>query len=169
MRYWIIFPSFTLFVSTVFLPLNAGAADRTGACSGDVYEGAWFSAQLPPGMTVEPVRTDAIGDGALSVWMTTQDQQAEFFVYAPQWGGTPFEIFLGATERRELIEIESPNRVITHIQLTYEDAVGRYTVDQSFSPASHLAVGYRTATGSLTEANLEAFLCFKESIEQFAD
>lgn len=150
-------------------PGDAAAAGSPGACEGTSFPGAWFTALNPSGMEVSVSRESANENGILSVWLRSEDGKAEFFLFSPQWGGTPYEIFLGAKSKNEIIVIESQSLKIVQLELVYDDLVGRYSITESSDPASHLTVGYRTQDGTLNEEFLQKYKCFMDSIVQYSD
>ena len=144
-------------------------AAPANACEGTELSGAWFSALAPSGMMVSAARVAPGDGGALSVWLRSDDGSTEFYLFSPQWGGTPYEIFLGVTDKQEMVAVESPARRSVQLELIYEDTIGRYSMTQSSDPVSHLTVGYRTQTGALTAEYLKKYDCFVSSIQQYAD
>ncbi len=148
---------------------TAAIADPQGTCDGTEVKGAWFTALAPSGMATTASRVSPGDGGALSVWLRSDDGSTEFYVFSPQWGGTPYEIFLGARSKREVVAVESQTLRSVQLELVYADAIGRYSMTQSSDPVSHLTVGYRTQTGTLTKEYLQKYNCFVNSINQYAD
>lgn len=144
-----------------FVFARTGAQDEPVVC-GQPFEGAWFSVQIPDGMTAHPVSTSN------AVWVRSDDGQTEFYLYAPKWGGLPYDIFLGATKRTELERTETTNTDYTVLELHYDALIGRFEITQSKDPVSHLTIGYRTETGRLSQDFVKKFDCFKKSINQFS-
>jgi hypothetical protein len=138
-------------------------------CKGTQFEGAWFKVQIPAGMTAVDSLPSSSGEGADSIWVSASAGNTQFYAYAPQWAGTPYDIFLGARDRRELSRKETENKNRTELELQYEDAVGKFQIVQSNDPVSHLTTGYRTKTGDLSPEELQQYACFKGSIDQFSD
>ena len=145
---------------------NLAVASPPASCGGSNFRGAWFAAIIPFGMELTASRNSADGSGAISAWLTTEDGMTEFFVFSPQWGGTPYEIFLEAQSREDMAIIQSDTLQVVQLQLTYEDMVGRFTITQSSDPISHLTYGYRTHDGSLDQEFVQKYMCFTSSIIQ---
>lgn len=148
---------------------NTAVASSPKKCEGSNLRGAWFTALNPLGMEISDSREAVDENGALSIWLTSEDGTAEFFLFSPQWGGTPYEIFLGAESKNEVDVIDSPSLRVVQLELVYEGMIGRYTITQSNDPASHLTIGYRTQDGKLSEEHLQRFRCFTDSIIQFSN
>ena len=144
-------------------------AEEITTCNGTRYEGAWFEVQIPAGMTVIPSSPSSTGEGSDSIWVRSDADDTEFYLYAPQWGGTPYDIFLGVSDRQELAQDERESRVFSELQLQYENSVGRYETEQSTDPVSHRTIGFRNKSGALSDEDQLRFNCFKESIIQFSD
>jgi hypothetical protein len=138
-------------------------------CTGTKFTGAWFNIQIPEGMTATQSLASSTGDGADSIWVRSETGETEFYAYAPQWGGTPYDIFLGATDRREVSRKETVQQNHTDLELRYEKNIGRFDMVQSNNPISHLTTGYRNKTGELSPNELLQYACFKGSINQFSD
>ncbi|MGC3938972.1 hypothetical protein ACOTTU_14315 [Roseobacter sp. EG26] len=172
MRRYVIPAGIVLLLSLSFswfwLSGSNATAEHDG-CGGFQYEGAWFTVKIPQGMEVEPSRTSSIDKEALSIWVRSEDGRTEFYLYSPQWGGTPYDIFLGALAKRELTQRDTPTDNFTDLELTYKDAIGRFEISQSSDPVSHRTVGYRTKTGELSQETLQKYDCFKNSINQYSD
>lgn len=141
------------------------AAEDQHVCGGTPYEGAWFTVQIPAGMTVTTARPSSTGEGFDSIWAQSKDSDTEFYLYAPQWGGTPYDIFLGSLARQE----ESVGHGHTDLELTYENSIGRFEIIHSSDPVSHRTIGFRSQTGQLSDEERLKFECFKKSIDQFSD
>lgn len=162
---------------TVTLPLlllgvglgNTAVANPADKCEGSELRGAWFTALNPPGMHVSASRDTVDENGALSVWLISEDGTTEFFLFSPQWGGTPYEIFLGAQSKNEVEVIAAQSFGVVQLELIYEDMVGRYTITRSSDPVTHLTVGYRTKDGTLSKEHLQKYRCFTDSIIQYSD
>lgn len=148
---------------------ETNAAENQSDCVGTLYEGAWFSAQIPTDMEVQPSLTSSSGEGADSIWVRSEDGQTEFYLYSPQWSGTPYDIFVGAQDRNELTRQDTQTDSFVELELTYESSVGRFEIAQSSDPVSHKTVGYRTTNGELSPESSQKYDCFKISITQYAD
>ena len=138
-------------------------------CDGVQFKGAWFTAQVPDGMRVSQSLPSSTGKGADSVWVRATSGDTAFYAYAPQWGGTAYDIFLGATDRREMNREDTAQGSRVELELKYEEFIGRFEIVQSNGPVSHLTTGYRTKTGELSPQELQQYACFKGSINQFSD
>ena len=161
--------SASVFCILWFWLAEVAIATPDNACEGTVFRGAWFTAVAPSGMEIIASRVAPAEGVALSAWLRSEDASTEFYIFAPQWGGTPYDIFLGAESKREMVVIDSQSLRFDQLELIYDDKVGRYSITQSSDPVSHLTVGYRTRTGTLTEDFLRKYDCFVNSINQYSD
>jgi hypothetical protein len=171
MRKFAIFGGLVLCAVIVFQWSNSQprAQAEQANCNGTEFEGAWFNVQIPDGMTATQSLASSTGEGADSIWVSSASGATQFYVYSPQWGGTPYDIFLDATKRREINRKETEQQSQTDLELTYQNQTGRFDIVQSNDPVSHLTTGYRSSTGELTQQELQQYTCFKGSINQFSD
>jgi hypothetical protein len=146
---------------------GAGPAWRT-------YTGAWFKVKVPPGFRVEARELRMAGDRREfdGVSCTSPDGKVEFYVYSPQWSGTPKWIALRAGEKRVDSSVESgAKRTVTYV--TIKGPGGRYT--RSYADTRGKQDGTRTIYGfqyrdqATYRKYRPPYMQFKKSLVQFAD
>ncbi len=91
------------------------------------FEGAWFEIEYPSDYTVRPSLESESADGYDSAFFTSPDEQVEFYVFSPQWGGNPIDIYpmLGETKTIDREESEGEGKSFTWYTITIDD--NRYT------------------------------------------
>ena len=80
---------FILILALLWLPMHpAGAVQNNW----HKYEGAGFEFRYPPGFRVRPSQRSTAASGYDSAFFVSSDGSVEFYVFAPQWNGTPRDI-----------------------------------------------------------------------------
>ena len=82
-----------------------------------VYNGAWFDIRPPSTFSARPSLKGISGGGYDSAFFESPDKRVEFYVFSPQWNGTPSDIVLDPAR-----EVEVSRKV--------EEIQGMETVDR---------------------------------------
>ncbi len=133
------------------------------------FNGAWFSIDVPAGFTVLPGTGDANGvEGANDASFRSPDTTVVFYVFSPQWNGTPtnFQPPEGTT-----IDTETSGSIVIR-RATWRMADGMIrsfedTEDTEFNTRRTFGIAYRDAAALARWR--PAYLGFKASLQQFAD
>jgi hypothetical protein len=137
------------------------------------YEGSYFDVSYPSNFTATKC---ADANNCNEVTVTSPDQLVSFYVFAPQWNGTPNMQML-PTEKEVSREVKVVNKGTsqeqTITQVTYAAKDGSYT--RSFDDTENTELNTRTTFG-ITYKNMAAYnkykaqyLAFKKSLGHFAD
>jgi len=71
----------------------AGTQAESGTAKWRVFRGAWFEIKYPPGFTARPsMKSPTASEGYDSAFFTSGDGAVEFYVYSPQWNGSPRDV-----------------------------------------------------------------------------
>jgi len=138
------------------------------------YNGLWFEVKYPENFTASPSYQ------ADEAYFLSPDQTVEFFVYSPQWTGNP-ENYLNVSPTEELVS-ESTDDTGTD----YEHKVVKWATIKAKDGSylrSYVSIKEQVGTGSdlhhvfgikyKDEASYQkytdAYIAFKDSLQQFAD
>ena len=154
-----------------------GGGSSEGAVDKTVYYGFYFSVNIPPNFTVSK-------SGGNEVYLISQDETIEFFVFSPLWSGNP-ETYLKMAPTEELEyekttevkEGERPNQYGDDITrwVTFKAKDGSYVRSfvsikrQVGRSDTHHVFGIKYKDKASYEKYKETYLAFKKSLEQFAD
>lgn len=145
------------------------------------YNGNWFSIDYPTVFIASPLEPVETWDGDFEhvstneAFFTSPDGQVEFFVYSPQWGGTPkdyLEIKANETITSEKEQTSGDDTwPITDKWVTIEDMKGNYmrAYHSRKTESTHLVFGIRYTSQKAYDDYKSAYLEFKKSLVQFAD
>jgi hypothetical protein len=159
-------------VATVILMAGAiGPAAAEAATR--VFEGAWFQVSYPAGFTAVPSLPSTTAQGYDSAFFKSPDGAVEFYVFAPQWGGTPEDIALDP-DREELVAertVESGTRTLTWRTIAAKDGSYEraYQITRETAGPSLSVVGIKYRDAAALSAYRAAYARFKESLEVSAD
>lgn len=144
------------------------------AGSWKTYTGAWFRVKVPTGFKVEPRELRMVGDKKEfdGVSCTSPDGKVEFYVYSPQWSGTPKWIALRPGEKQVAKKVDSGSqRTVTYV--TLRGPGGKY--ERSYADTrgkldgTRTVFGFRYANQAAYKKYLPLYLQFKKSLVQYAD
>ena len=138
-----------------------------------VFKGAWFEIKYPPGFTVKPGQKSATSaQGYDSVFFLSPDQTVEFYVFSPQWNGTPKIDLDPATEVIVSKDVKTKNN-ITITQVTVKEKHGAYLrswLDREDKLSNtRLVFGIKYQDQASYKKYRPDYLIFKNSLRQFAD
>lgn len=153
------------------LPLSSlPFANQSGL---QTYRGAWFEIKYPANFRVRPSLRSSSASGYDSVFFTAPDAAAEFYVFSPQWNGTPSDIEVDlSTEILIARKFEQrSDKTIRRVSVRSRD--GRYlrafedTEDNTTNTRRVFGITYRDQASY--DRYRQAYLAFKASLIQFAD
>ncbi|MCU0847557.1 MAG: hypothetical protein MUD12_06685 [Spirochaetes bacterium] len=85
--------NFFAFAALLIILAAAGPHAEGGPAKWRVFRGAWFEIKYPPGFTARPsIKSPSAENGFDSAFFTSGDGTVEFYVYSPQWNGSPTDI-----------------------------------------------------------------------------
>lgn len=138
-----------------------------------VYRGAWFEIKYPPGFTVKPAQKSSTSvQGYDSAFFLSPDQEVAFYVFSPQWKGTP-DIAVGPDKEVIISQNVIKNKNGTITQVTVKAKNGNYmwswvdTEDNVSNSRNIFGIKYKDAV-SYNKYKLD-YLIFKKSLKQFGD
>jgi hypothetical protein len=145
-----------------------------GGSNWRTYRGAWFEINYPANFRVHPSQpSNSSTRDYDSVFFTAPDGSVEFYVFSPQWNGTPGDIEIDPqTELLVSRNVEQRSgKSIRRVTVRARD--GSYL--RSFEDAEDLTTntrkvfGIRYANTASYNRYRAAYLTFKASLTQFAD
>jgi hypothetical protein len=137
------------------------------------YAGAWFEIKYPANFRVRPSLQSSSASGYDSVFFTAPDSSVEFYVFSPQWNGTPSDIELNpSTEVLTSQEIEQKaGKTVRRNTIRARD--GSYLrafedlEDNTTNTRRVFGITYRDRASY--NRYRQAYMTFKASLTQFAD
>lgn len=144
------------------------------AGSWKTYTGSWFKVKVPAGFRVEPREMRMAGDRKEfdGVSCTSPDGKVEFYVYSPQWSGTPKWVALRPGEKQVSKKTESGSqRTVTYVTLRgpggkYERS---YADTRGKQDGTRTVFGFRYSNQAAYKRYRPLYLQFKKSLVQYAD
>jgi len=138
------------------------------------YRGAWFEIKYPANFAVRPSLPSSTSTrGYDSVFFTAPDGSVEFYVFSPQWNGTPSDIEINPLSEVLVSQEITQNFGKTIRRATVRALDGSYS--RSFEDTEEATTNTRKVFG-IRYANLasynrykSAYLTFKASLAQFSD
>jgi hypothetical protein len=158
-----------LLVAVLTLALAAVAGSTPAWRS---FSGAWFRVKVPPGFRVEAREMRMEGDSKRfdGVSCKSPDGKAEFYVYSPQWSGTPKWIALRAGEKRVGSSVEeSEQRKVTYVTLKGNGYTRSYADAHGKQDGTRTVFGFQYRDQATYKKYRSLYLQFKKSLTQFAD
>jgi hypothetical protein len=138
------------------------------------YRGAWFEVKYPATFRVRPsLRSSSSTRDYDSVFFTAPDDNVEFYVFSPQWNGTPSDIEINPQSEALVSQeiTQKSSRSIRRVTVRARD--GSYS--RSFEDTEDTATNTRKVFG-IKYVNAAAYnhyrqtyLTFKASVSQFSD
>jgi len=151
-----------------------------------LYKATWFDIKYPSEFTPtppEPTNNDT--QETTEVYFTSPDQTVEFFVFSPLWSGNP-EKYLEIAPNEELIdekteEIKAENqpnqfgdKILYNATIKAKD--GSYyrsleSIREQVNTGSdlHRVFGIKYKDNKSYEQHKQAYISFKNSLQQYAD
>lgn len=144
------------------------------------YTGSWFSIEVPVGFEASPALEAGDRVETEDARFTSPDGAVELYVYSPQWGGTTEYFSLGEGEvmaDESVTQSGAGEKATTMEYTTVRAKDGSYTrsavfiskgSEESGSLTQH-GFGIRYKDQASYDKYKEAYVEFKESLEQYAD
>jgi hypothetical protein len=137
------------------------------------FKGAWFEIVFPADFIPRPSLSATPDGGPDSVFFDAADGGVGFYVYSPQWGGTPTDIALDEATETLTGERTSKNGPITRRWFTISARDGSYqrsylTTSDERGP-SNWTIGIKYSDSDALGKYRPAYNAFRESLQQFAD
>jgi hypothetical protein len=161
-----------------FLLLNLAVANNafTDGPSRTVlnYKGAWFDIKYPSNFNVKPsIKSAQSMEGYDSVFFSSMDGGVEFYVFSPQWNGTPVDIELKPNSEEYVAKKEEKGngKAIRFVTIKALDN----TYSRSFVDTENTALNTRIVFGIKYrnqkdyDRYKQSYLNFKKSLRQFSD
>jgi hypothetical protein len=179
MKRWLL----VLGLLAALLPVQGAPAGRSARWP--TFEGAWFSVRYPPGFRVRPsLRSLTAPTGEKgkpqydSAFFLSPDRGVEFYVFSPQWNGSPSDIL--ANPRKEtVVSSKTEKRAgkgegmgLTVRWVTLRARDGSYTrsyVDTESENNTRLVFGLKYRDARARQRYQSDYQAFKDSLQQFAD
>ena len=137
----------------------------------DKFEGAGFEVEVPDGFAIEPsMKSNATPGSFDSLKVHSADGLVTFYVFAPQFGGTPADILLKPSIETLIDERGSETEGYVHTWWTIRDKNRTYS--RSYHSKMHLSgtevtiFGIEYSDGLALQDNLEAYKEFKQSFKR---
>jgi len=155
-----------------------------------LYRGTWFDIEYPQNFTARPTTPTNVYNNISHVstdeaYFNSPEGTVEFFVYSPLWSGKP-ETYLTIAPTEEVIsekteevkESERPgqfgDRIVRWVTIKAKD--GSYyrsfvSIKEQVGTGSdlHYVFGIKYQDNASYEKYREAYVAFKESLQQYAD
>ena len=153
---------------------NGPAGQQTGAPHNQaVFSGAWFDVSYPAGFTARPSLKSSTAEGYDSAEFISPDGTVSFYVFAPQWSGTPADI--ARIPNREQLVTEQKSQVrdreIRWFTIAARDGSYRRsyqeTVARQGSVKTIVGIKYRNEKARLRYQ--KAYEQFRKSLQLYAD
>lgn len=137
------------------------------------YKGAWFEIRYPGSFSVHPSMPSSSASGYDSVFFTSPDDTIAFYVFSPQWNGTPGDIEIDpANEILISHKVERRSgKTVRRVSIRARD--NKYfrafedTEDHTTNTRRVFGITYRDQNAY--NRYRQAYLLFKSSLRQFAD
>jgi len=141
------------------------------------YKGSWFDIEYPSNFIATPnkpiieeeinyVETD-------EAFFQSPDQEVEFFVYSPQWGGEPDYFKLASNEgiesEEEAIDEIIPTTIITWVTIKDENENYWRSYYHKKTESTDLVFGIWYKSQTAYERYKPQYTAFKKSLVQYAD
>lgn len=144
-----------------------------------VFKGNWFDISYPSNFNSRPTQPLVEAEDYSFIetdeaFFLSPDEQVEFFVYSPQWGGNP----LNYLELAENEEPESEKTTVDEIDpsiiskwVTYKDKNDQYfrSYYSKETESTHLVFGIKYSDQASYDFYKEDYTAFKKSLIQYAD
>ena len=161
----------TLLATLLFTPLSFGPSANQARWR--TYRGAWFEIKYPSSFRVRPSLPSSSADGYDSVFFTASDYAVEFYVFSPQWNGTPSDIQIDLSSELLVSQKVEQRAGKTIKRASIRSRDGRYfravedIEDNTTNTRRVFAITYRDQASYVRYR--QAYLTFKSSLTQFAD
>jgi hypothetical protein len=135
------------------------------------YKGAWFEVKYPIGFKVVPrQKCQSIATEYDAVSFLSADGLVEFYLYSPQWSGTPDWIKQRSGEKLTSKSSErAGNKTITYVTLKGPGYTRSYADYRQPEFNTRWVFGYKYKNSAAYHAYRNLYMQFKQSLKQFAD
>lgn len=135
------------------------------------YKGAWFDIKYPAGfgvVTRQKSASSTTGYDAVSFLST--DGRVEFYVYSPQWSGTPEWISQRPGEKLTGKSTEQAgHKAITYVTFKGTGYTRSYADYRDAQSNTRWTFGYKYKDSASYHAYRDLYVKFKQSLKQYAD
>jgi len=160
--------------------IPAATSAKAPAAKAKRYTGSWFSILVPAGFEASPALEAEDRVETEDARFTSPDGAVEFYVYSPQWGGTTDYFGLAAGEVMADESVTEKGEGLNATTMEYKTVRakdGSYTRSTVFISKGEADAGSMTQHGfgirykdqASYDKYKEAYMEFKESLEQYAD
>jgi hypothetical protein len=163
-------------VAVVLLAVVAVACNAGPAPVWKTFKGAWFDVKYPPSFKVVPRQASSSQAGKNqydAVSFISPDGKCEFYVFSPQWNGSPNWIKLLTGEKMTSKSTQSIKGGISVAFVGIRGPGGKYFRDYADTLNKTLntrkVFGIKYTSKSVYNAYRPQYLKFKSSLTQYAD
>ncbi len=170
---------------------NVPATAARGTVGKALYRGFYFDIEYPENFTPSPTTPTTVSNGQTNVqtdeaYFTSPDETVEFFVYSPLWSGNPIS-YLEVSNSEEVVDRRSETRENVPTDLgadssqtiewvtikaknnSYHRSYMSITNSGQGGSKTHHVFGIKYQDNASYEQHKEAYVAFKESLQQYAD
>jgi hypothetical protein len=136
------------------------------------YQGAWFTINYPDDfMPRNSMRSLTSTEGYDSAFFLSPDGLVEFYIFSPQWNGIPADININRQTEYMLDRDIRKRSDKTEILYTIAAKDGSYkrSYRETRQYDVNWVLGIRYSSQKAYDKYQQAYVRFKESLEQFAD
>ncbi len=162
--------SMLLFIMVIPTKAHPGSPDK----GWKEYNGAWFSIKYPASFRVYPsLKSPSSPQGYDSVFFISPDNSVEFYVFSPQWNGSPTDIALQPYTEEYVAQKEEKrnSRIVRYITIRARDKsyLRSYVDTEDTDLNTRLVFGIKYTGQKTYDKYKQLYLDFKASIRQYAD
>lgn len=136
------------------------------------YKGAWFDISYPASFKAKGSQKSSSADGYESAVFKSPDQLVEFYVFSPQWSGTPTDIELKTTEKLMSTKSDTTGQQITRwwtITAKNNSYIRSYQEKKDESLNVNWVIGIKYKNQQTYTKYKKQYAAFKASLTQYAD
>jgi len=169
----------SLFIVVVIFALTVGvqfahSADKPSEEEMKKFEGAWFEVQYPADFRAEPsLKGITSAEGYDSAFFVSHSGEVSFYVFSPQWNGSPSDILLNEETEKQLSREEIEKNGKKGSQYSIEAKDGSYfRIYEDFQDTetnTRQVFGIRLKDKASFEQYKKIYESFKNSLIQYAD
>lgn len=139
-----------------------------------VFEGAWFQVAYPANFLAFPSLKSTTAERFDSAFFRSPDGAVEFYVFAPQWGGSPSDIALDPEHEVVVAEektVDQAGQITTHRTIAAKSRSYQrsYQITEEPNGPSIWIVGVKYLDADMLATHRQAYLDFKRSLKLWAD
>ena len=139
-----------------------------------IFNGAYFDVEYPASFIVKPSLTTE--GGYVSVFFISPDSLVEFYIFSPEWDGTPTDIslknneFISYKKSQNLKSNNSYPKIVDHWTIAAKDGsyFRSYQGTTEFQTV-YWVVGVKYINQAALDKYKEQYLTFKSSLTQSSD